>query len=98
MWLIFWAIAFVVLITAVTVTLLLGHLREVPRRERLVVSSVAFFVTFFRAVRAVTHWIRSGTGGLHDISARGIHTHHLVWGIGSSSSSDMYGSSKSALA
>ena len=96
MWLrIFWAVALLVFITAVTVMLLLGHLRvrapgrltavyqrhfEAPRRERLFLSSVGFFVTFF-TVRAVTHWIRSGTRGLHDISAWGIHIHHLVWGI-----------------
>ncbi len=55
------------------------HFGETPR-ERLFLASVSFFATF-AGVRVITHAIRAGIGPLHDISARGKHIHHLVWGI-----------------
>ena len=55
------------------------HFRA-PRRERLFLSSVSFFLTFF-LVRAITYAIRFGVGPFHNIAAGGVHVHHLVWGI-----------------
>lgn len=52
-----------------------------PRRERLFLSSVAFF-TAFAVVRGITHAIRAGVGPFHNLSfGRGRHLHHLVFGI-----------------
>src|SRR3712207_227501 len=60
-------------------TLYQYHFRD-SRRERLFLSSISFYVTF-AIVRAITHAIRSGVGPFHNVSAGGIHIHHLVWGI-----------------
>jgi hypothetical protein len=91
----FWVVALLVLVAAATVMVILGHLRvrapgrvtaiyrrhfQAPRRERLFLSSLGFFVTFF-TVRGVTHAIRAGVGGFRDVAAGGVHIHHLVWGI-----------------
>lgn len=51
-----------------------------PRRERLFLSSVAFF-TAFATTRGITHAIRRGIGPFHNIGSRGHHIHHLVFGI-----------------
>ena len=50
------------------------------RRERLFLSSVAFFLTF-AIVRAITYTIHAGKGPLHDVVVGGMHLHHLVLGI-----------------
>ncbi len=50
------------------------------RRERLFLASVAFLVTF-GIVRGITLAIRAGVGPVHNVSAGGLHIHHLVWGI-----------------
>jgi len=50
------------------------------RRERLFLASVGFLVTF-AAVRLITISIRTGIGPFHNVSAAGLHIHHLVWGI-----------------
>jgi len=50
------------------------------RRERLFLSSVGFFVTFF-IVRIITFLNHNELGPFHDIYIRGVHVHHLVWGI-----------------
>jgi hypothetical protein len=50
------------------------------RRERLFLASLGFLVTF-GVVRGITHLIRSGLGPIHNVSAGGLHIHHLVWGI-----------------
>jgi hypothetical protein len=91
----FLGIAVLVLVAGAGIMALLGHLRlrapgrltaiyrrhfDAPRRERLFLSSLAFFVTFV-TVRGVTHAIRAGVRGLHDVAAGGVHIHHLVWGI-----------------
>jgi hypothetical protein len=55
------------------------HFRE-PKRERLFLASVAFFLTF-GAIRLIAHSIRAGVGPFHDIVAGETHIHHLVWGI-----------------
>jgi hypothetical protein len=51
-----------------------------PRRERLFLSSVAFFGSF-AATRGVTHAIRAGLGPFHNVTVHGRHFHHLVFGI-----------------
>jgi len=51
-----------------------------PRRERLFLSSIGFDLGAVGA-RAVTHMIRRGIGPFHNLSARGHHLHHLVFGI-----------------
>jgi hypothetical protein len=50
------------------------------RRERLFLASVGFLVTF-ALVRGITAMIRAGVGPLHNVTAGGLHIHHLVWGI-----------------
>jgi hypothetical protein len=59
--------------------LYLFHFRD-ERRERLFLASVAFLVTF-AIVRGITLMIRNGVGPIHNVSAGGLHIHHLVWGI-----------------
>lgn len=51
-----------------------------PRRERLFLASMSFFVTF-AFVRYVTHQIRIGRGPFRNVTTGGRHIHHLVWGI-----------------
>jgi hypothetical protein len=55
------------------------HFPEKPR-ERLFLASVAFFVTI-AVVRSLTYAIHAGVGPFHDVSVKGRHIHHLVWGI-----------------
>jgi hypothetical protein len=55
------------------------HLGE-PRRERLFLGSLSFFLTF-GTVRIITHSIRAGIGPFHDVVRDGRHIHHMVWGI-----------------
>ncbi len=50
------------------------------RRERLFLASVGFF-TAVLVVRALTLAIHYNIGPFHDVSMRGRHIHHLVWGI-----------------
>jgi hypothetical protein len=50
------------------------------RRERLFLASVGFF-TAALVVRGITLAIHNKIGPFHDISMRGRHIHHLVWGI-----------------
>lgn len=50
------------------------------RRERLFLTSIGFFTTVI-LVRALTLAIRHDIGPFHDVSMRGRHIHHLVWGI-----------------
>ena len=50
------------------------------RRERLFLASVGFFTTVV-FVRSVTFAIHHDIGPFHDVSFRGRHIHHLVWGI-----------------
>lgn len=55
------------------------HFRDM-RREKLFLSSMAFFCTF-GMTRGVTHAIRSGRGPFHNMTPGGLHIHHLVYGI-----------------
>ncbi|MFL5237869.1 MAG: hypothetical protein ACJ8EL_09760 [Rhizomicrobium sp.] len=50
------------------------------RRERLFLASVSFFVTV-AVIRGITVAIHNDIGPFHNISMRGRHIHHLVWGI-----------------
>ena len=65
------------------------------RRERLFLSSIAFFLTF-ATVRAITYTIHAGRGPLHDVVVGGMHLHHLVLGILLLLGSAISGSPKSA--
>lgn len=56
------------------------HRLAESRRERLFLASLGFFTTVL-VVRALTIAIRHDFGPFHDISMRGRHIHHLVWGI-----------------
>ncbi|HKV87499.1 MAG TPA: hypothetical protein VJT78_05840 [Candidatus Dormibacteraeota bacterium] len=49
-------------------------------RERLFLASIGFLATF-GVVRAITYLIRAGAGPFQNVSAGGVHIHHLVWGI-----------------
>jgi hypothetical protein len=51
-----------------------------PRRERLFLASVGFFVTAL-VVRGITIAIHFNVGPFHDVSMHGRHIHHMVWGI-----------------
>jgi hypothetical protein len=55
------------------------HFRN-ERRERLFLASLAFLISF-AIVRAITLTIRLEIGPIHNVSAGGLHIHHLVWGI-----------------
>jgi hypothetical protein len=64
-----------------------GRLREIyrerfqePGQESLFLASVGFF-TAVAIVRGLTLAIHYNLGPFHDISVRGRHIHHLVWGI-----------------
>ena len=50
------------------------------RRERLFLASVGFFIAV-AVVRGITIAIHNSIGPFHDVSMRGRHIHHLVWGI-----------------
>jgi hypothetical protein len=59
--------------------LLHRHIPDTPRR-RILLSSIAFFLTF-AGVRALTWSIHHNIGPFHDIHMGGGHIHHLVFGI-----------------
>jgi hypothetical protein len=50
------------------------------RKERQLLSSVAFFMTF-AGVRGVTHAIRAERGPFRNITPGGRHIHHMTFGI-----------------
>ncbi len=55
------------------------YFRE-PRRERLFLASLVFFVAF-AVTRIVTHTARARGGGFFSVNFGDTHVHHLVWGI-----------------
>jgi len=52
-----------------------------PRKERQLLSTSAFFLTF-ASVRAITHAIRAEVGPFRNITPGGRHIHHMTFGIG----------------
>jgi hypothetical protein len=56
------------------------HMPHEPRRERLFLSSAAFFLTII-GLRLLTAAIRFNIGPFHNVTVGGTHVHHLVWGI-----------------
>lgn len=50
------------------------------RRERRLLSTASFFVTF-AGVRAITHAIRAERGPFRNITPGGHHIHHMTFGI-----------------
>jgi len=56
------------------------HMSENPRRERLMLATMAFGLTF-AMTRALTSAIRHNVGPFHNVGVGGTHIHHLVWGI-----------------
>jgi hypothetical protein len=54
--------------------------QEPPLRRAALLSWLAFSTTF-GAVRTVTLSIRDGRGPFHDVTPRGMHLHHYLWGI-----------------
>jgi hypothetical protein len=50
------------------------------RKERQMLSSASFFVTF-ATVRAITHAIRAERGPFRNITPGGRHIHHMTFGI-----------------
>ena len=59
---------------------LYGKYFDDPRKERQLVSTSAFFVTF-AGVRAITHAIRAERGPFKNITPGGRHIHHMTFGI-----------------
>jgi hypothetical protein len=53
---------------------------EDERNERMFLASVSFFAGF-GCVRALTHAIRRRIGPFSNLSLRGTHLHHLIFGI-----------------
>jgi hypothetical protein len=87
-----WALALLSLLSLILAVVLTRVRREPAKkiyrehfgsnvpRERMLFASAGFYVAF-AAIRVITHAIRAGRGPFHDISANGMHIHHLVWGI-----------------
>jgi hypothetical protein len=51
-----------------------------PERQSAMISWLAFTGTF-AGVRALTYSIRAGRGPFHNVTPRGMHLHHYLWGI-----------------
>src|SRR5579863_3859522 len=78
-------ISFVVIVLLVLLQLTrLGYLirATIPDRprQRMFIASVSFLITFI-GVRVLVHRIVSHEGHLQWVMVRGLHIHHLVWGI-----------------
>jgi hypothetical protein len=84
----FFLLAFVGLVVGVLLVLLqltrLGYLirATIPDRprQRMFIASVSFFITF-AGVRILVHRIFNHEGHMQWVMVRGMHIHHLVWGI-----------------
>ena len=81
-------LAFVGLVVVVLLVLLqltrLGYLirATIPDRprQRMFIASVSFLITF-AGVRLLVHRIANHEGRMQWVMVRGMHIHHLVWGI-----------------
>src|ERR1700691_1667498 len=81
-------LAFIGLVVVVLLVLLqltrLGYLirATIPDRprQRMFLASVSFLITFV-GVRILVHRIVNHTGHMQFVTVRGLHIHHLVWGI-----------------
>ena len=81
-------LAFVGLVVIVLLVMLqltrLGYLirATIPDRprQRMFIASVAFLITF-AGVRLLVHRIANHEGRMQWVMVRGMHIHHLVWGI-----------------
>jgi hypothetical protein len=81
-------LAFVGLVVAVLLVLLqltrLGYLirASIPDRprQRMFLASLSFLITFV-GVRLLVHRIMNHEGHMQWVTVRGVHIHHLVWGI-----------------
>ncbi len=51
-----------------------------PERQSAVISWLSFTAAF-GGVRALTYSIRSGRGPFHNVTPKGMHLHHYLWGI-----------------
>jgi hypothetical protein len=51
-----------------------------PKRERLFVASLAFFLSF-GILRGITYSIHHNAGPFRNIVIGKVHIHHLVWGV-----------------
>jgi hypothetical protein len=51
-----------------------------PARQTSLISWVSFTV-IFAAVRIITYSIKDGKGPLRDVTVKGVHLHHYLWGI-----------------
>ncbi len=84
----FYLLLFIGLVVAVLLVLLqltrLGYLirATIPDRprERMFIASVSFLITF-AGVRILVHRIVNHQGHMQWVVVRGMHIHHLVWGI-----------------
>jgi hypothetical protein len=85
----FWVLPLLIfgILAVLTVFVAGTSLREIyhrkfpnARRERLFLSSLGFFVTVL-VIRSITLAIHYNIGPFHDVSMKGRHIHHLVWGI-----------------
>jgi hypothetical protein len=81
-------VAFIGFVVAVLLVLLqltrLGYLirATIPDRprQRMFIASVSFLITFI-GVRLLVHRIVNHEGHMQWVMVRGMHVHHLVWGI-----------------
>ncbi len=81
-------LAFIGFVVAVLLVLLqltrLGYLirATIPDRprQRMFIASVSFLITFI-GVRLLVHRIANHEGHMQWVMVRGMHIHHLVWGI-----------------
>lgn len=59
-----------------------SYYEELDPRQRSGLLSWLSFTTTFAAARGITLSIRAGRGPFRNLSARGEHLHHYLWGIG----------------
>jgi hypothetical protein len=52
-----------------------------PAERAALLSWLGFTATFITA-RLITHGIKRGEGPFHNLTSRGVHLHHYLWGIG----------------